>query len=106
MINFLKALETVDFVPPIVEKLYRLYYDSNGRPLFYSTEDLDGNFVTVSKEEHTIGRYNVTIINNKIVYPLEYIYQKLTPSINGTECTNNDVSVIGKGQHWSLTRYE
>ena len=106
MTNFEEALEGIDFVPPIVDELYRLYYDNNGLPLFYSTEDLEGDYITVSKEDHNLGRYDVTVVNGCVLYPTEYIYQKLTPQSNGTACIDSDVSIIGNGTIWSLKRYE
>lgn len=107
MTNFEEALKAVNFNNPNVEIEYRLYYDDTGSPLYYSTEDLEGNYVTVSKEEHTLGRYDITIVNEKIIYPTEYIYQKLIPSVEGTVCNTNDVSIVSdNGQEWSLKRYE
>lgn len=106
MTNFFKALESADFNTPTVEIEYRLYYDTNGKLLYYSTEDLDGQYIVVDKETYDLGRYDLTVIDEKLVYPTEYIYQKLVPSDKGTECITDDVSVIGIGQKWSLTRYE
>jgi len=106
MTNFEEALKLANFDNPCTDIEYRLYYDDSGDPLFYSPEELDGNFVVVTKEDHTQGRYDIKVVNGKIIYPTEYVYQKLTPQDNGIECNINDVSIIGKGQKWSLTRYE
>ena len=108
MTNFFEALEQFNSTTPDIhcDVEYRLYYDDNGQPLFYSTEELDGKYIVVSQTEHTQGRYDITIHNNKVVYPTEYIYQKLVHNEEGTECDINDVSIIGNGQKWSLTKYE
>ena len=108
MTNFFEALEQFNSIPADIhcEVEHRLYYDANGQPLFYSTEELNGKYIVVSKAEHTQGRYDITIQNGKVVYPTEYIYQKLVPNEEGTECDINDVSIIGNGQKWSIKQYE
>ena len=94
MTNFFKALESVVFNPAPIDVEYRLYYDINGNPLFYSPTDSDGDYIVVSKEDYIVGRYDVTIVDGKIMYPIEYVYQKLTPQDVGTICNSNDVSII------------
>lgn len=108
MTNFFKALEQFNSTQTDThyEVEHRLYYNDAGHPLFYSTEELDGKYIVVSHAEHTQGRYDITIQNGKVVYPTEYIYQKLVPNEEGTECDINDVSIIGNGQKWRLTKYE
>ena len=47
---------------------YRLYYNKqNGDPLFYSMEDnASGDFIVVTHEQYTEGRYDIRILNGKI----------------------------------------
>ena len=106
--EILKALAQVNFELDNDEKEYRLYYDKNGDPLFYTPNDEPGdNYIVVDKETWTLGRYDVKVINDKIVYPNKYSYQKLTPSNEGKVCDTNDVSIVAtQGQSWNLTRYE
>jgi hypothetical protein len=107
MINFLKALNNVnDNTPVLIE--YKLYYNkTTGAVLFYSTEELDEDFIIITQDEYNIGRYDLTIKNNTITYPTEYIYQKIVPSVEGIACDKNDVSIVSTtGTKWSLKQYE
>jgi len=101
MTNFWQALDSVDQTPNAVDVEYRLYYNDLGEPLFYTTEHEMGNYIIVDKETYTIGRYDVQIVDGKIIKPTEYVYQKLVPVITG-----NDVSIVTSDQKWKLKRYE
>lgn len=89
---------------------YRLYYDTNGEPLYYTCEDLPGNYVVVSTEVYAQGRYDCKIIAGQIRYPAQIKYAKLVPGTKGTACYIKDVSIISNtetdSQYWKLRTYE
>lgn len=108
MTNFWNAIELVE-EQPIQEVEYRLYYDELGEPLYYTTEKHDGLYIVVSKEVYDEGRYDIAVIHGEISKTRKkYATQKLVPvnSDKGTECLIDDISIVGKGQHWALKRYE
>ena len=101
MTNFWQALDQVQPVAHPVELEYRLYYNDLGEPLFYSMDNQPGNYIIVDKETYDTGRYDVRIVDGRLIHPLQYTYQKLVPVAQGT-----DVAIITPDQKWKLKRYE
>jgi len=101
MTNFWQALDQIQPAVDPVELEYRLYYNDLGEPLFYSTDNQPGNYIIVDKETYNVGRYDVRIVDGRLIRPTQYIYQKLVPVNQGI-----DVSIILPDQKWKLKRYE
>ena len=76
---------------PIV---YRLYHNEQGEPLFYSPEDLPGNYIEIDQTTFASGPTNVRVINGKIVVIKPAVVHKLVPGDTGTACHPQDVSVV------------
>ena len=88
---------------------YRLYYDEAGVPLFYSMEDLPGNYLELTQEQYAQGRSNIRVRDGRIVELTWVVSNKLVPSESGTACDPRDVAVVTKQQtstHWSKRTYE
>jgi hypothetical protein len=102
MTNFWDALELADQTQTTVDLEYRLYYNDLGEVLYYTTENLPGNYIVVEKEIYNEGRYDNCVVDGKLVAPAQYIYQKLVPV--DTLDLNNDVSIISNTV-WKLKRY-
>lgn len=89
---------------------FRLYYDDAGRVLFYSMEQLPGKYVQVTSEQYAEGRYDVTVVNGEIKYPVTKVYRKLVPSKTGTATSLSDVTIISPtetdAQFWKAKIYE
>lgn len=92
---------------------FRLYYDENGRPLFYSCENLEGNYVVIDKQTYAEMRYDICVVNGEIrKLNFGVIISKLKPhETEGTSCDPEDLSII-VDQHcptslkWKLDSYE
>lgn len=110
MTNFWQAVaETTQDTLRQVE--YRLYYDNaSGKPLFYTCDELPGNYIIVEQEVYQNGRYDITVVEGKIKYPSTIGSMKLVPADTGTLCYSNDVSIISQhisnSQFWKLKYYE
>lgn len=95
--------------PPGNNKIfYRLYYDDGGSVLFYSMEDLPGNYIDIDLETFRASESRVRVINGKII-PIENTSSKLVPAGTGVKCHAQDVSVIVDGfpeQPWQMKNYE
>ena len=81
---------------PVPEPVYtyRLYYDDNGLPLFYSMEDLPGKYLEI--DQATFGRSptNVRVVDGQIKYLITNTVLKLKPSEFGTPCHPDDISIV------------
>ena len=88
---------------------YRLYYNDTGVPLFYSMEDLPGNYIELTHEQYAQGKTNIRVRDGKIVEITWATSTKLIPGDTGTACDPRDVAVVTKQQpatHWSKCTYE
>jgi hypothetical protein len=73
----------------------RLYHDDHGVPLFYSVEDLPGNYIDIDGATYFESSMNVRVINGKIVrIEPKVVTYKLMPGDAGTPCHPTDVSVV------------
>ena len=95
--NFLKAWQEWVDTPQIIAPIfYRLYYNDNGLPLFYSMEDLPGNYIDITPEQFVNSSPHVRVINGKLVQTtLGKVINKLKPDPdNGIPCHPTDVCVV------------
>lgn len=80
--------------PPPPE--FRLYYDHNGNVLFYTGEKVEGNnYIVVDPQTFAECRYDLKVIDNKIVYKANIQeISKLKPSNKGTTTYADDINII------------
>lgn len=93
--NFLEVWATFQWPDP-EPVIYRLYHDAQGRPLFYSMEDLPGAYIAVDQSTYISGLRNVQVRDGKIVV-LEQSSSttRLQPSAQGgTPCDPRDICVV------------
>lgn len=60
--SFFEALNDNNFETENIEIQYKIYYDKNNKPLFFSTEDIPGDYVIITKEEYESFRLDRVII--------------------------------------------
>ena len=79
-----------------VRKLeFRLYYDTEGNPVTYASEDLPGDYLVVDQHIYAQGRYDIRIIDGEIVPLKDFVYyNKMIPSDSGTACHPNNALII------------
>lgn len=118
--NFLEALAVFDqpmastvessindsnLLPPDV--FYRLYYDDQSMPLFYSMEDLPGNYIDIDCDTYHNPPTHLRIVDGKIQVTKTSWISRLYPDKDaGTPCDPDDVSIVvleqEPHQKWSL----
>ena len=80
-----------------------------GEPIAYSMEELKGDFVTVTKEQYTVGRYDVFVKDNSLVsiHSINYL-RKLVPSTDGIACDKTNVLILDEASStkWKLKTKE
>jgi len=79
---------------PSVELEYRLYHDENGFPLFFSMEQLPGNYIVVDQATYLTSPKHIRVVNGKIVVYQTTFAKKLVPGSTGVACAVEDVCII------------
>ena len=105
--EFWAALAPAD---PPPKPTYRLYYDSQGHPLFYSMSLEPGNYIEIDQDTyHRAPRY-VRVREGKLEILNYLVHAKLVPGEQGTTCSPQDVCVVVDPDRdhvkWSLKTYE
>ena len=60
------AMSTITPPPPPLE--YRAYYGEDGKITTYTTEDLPGNYIVVTKEEYQQARHDAIVKSGVLVF--------------------------------------
>jgi hypothetical protein len=88
---------------------YRLYYNEQGEPLFYTMEDEPGTYIDIDADAFARSATNVVVQDNKLFEIVNTTTVKLQPSDTGTPCHPDDVCIIvpetNKYQRWSKQRH-
>jgi len=82
---------------------YRLYHNDSGELLFYSHEDLSGNYIDVTPVQFALQDQSVKVVDGKLVRQRRTIITKLVHKNSGTLCHTNDVTIVVDqlpGQYW------
>lgn len=108
--SFLEAWRNLDLKepPPVV---HRLYYDDQGRPIKYSTEDLPGNYIVVDPTTYVVAAMDILIQNGQIIkVQPKKMTTKLVPWESGTPCSLDDVCVVVDEsvphRRWGIRHFE
>ena len=74
---------------------YRLYHDDQGFPLFFSQEDLPGNYIDIDQTTYNTPHTHIRVIDGKLVtLDTSSAITKLTPTEYGVPCHPQDVSIV------------
>ena len=109
--EFVKLFDqTVAKVKIKVDYEYRLYYNKDtGVPLFYTMEGQpDGDYIEITKEEYTNGRYDILIHKGGIKNLVDAVsWTKLVPSNEGISTREDNVMIVDDNgaAKWKLKTY-
>jgi len=98
-------------VPNQIEPICRLYYNDQGEPLFYSTEDLPGNYIDIDQKTFSRASSRVRVKNGQLISTsMHKVSKKLIPSTHGISCDPRDVCVVVDTDQphikWTIKTYE
>jgi hypothetical protein len=92
---------------------FRLYYDNDGKVLFYTCEKPEGNYIVIDSQTYAEMRHDIKIVNGQITKLVPgIIISKLKPnSHEGTICAEEDVSIVVTEEFkdkrkWKFHEYE
>lgn len=103
--EFFGVLESM---PQPVAQVHRLYHDEQGRVLFYSMEDLPGQWIEVDATTYAVASHDVRVIKGKLTpVPKKTLLAKLRPSEHGVPCDPRDISIVVAAEQphvkWSIS---
>jgi hypothetical protein len=97
-------------IPEPPKPFFRLYYDANGTPLFYSMEDVPGTYIEIDQETFARGSMNVRVRDGRLIEITWKTTTKLVPGNSGSPCHPDNVAVIVAEDQlhtrWSKKTYE
>ena len=79
---------------PPTEPEYRLYHDENGFPLFFSMEQLPGNYIVVDQETYINSPRHIRVFDGKLVVYQTNFAKKIVPVGYGQACDPRNVCVV------------
>lgn len=91
---------------------FRLYYDDNGNVLCYSCDKPEGNYIVIDAQTYAECRFDIKVIDGKIIKKTAYTISKLIQSDTGTRCVKDDCTIVvdttynGDTICWTLKTYE
>jgi hypothetical protein len=109
MMNWNDLIDIHEAMPEPKPVFYRLYHDNQGHPLFYSMDDLPGNYIEITQEQYAQNASNVRVRDGKLVPVTWTTSQKIVPGETGVACDPRDVAVIVAHEpstKWSKRTYE
>jgi len=90
--------------------IYRLYYDDQGLPLFYSMQEDPGNYIEIDHETYANPPTHVRVVDGKLKVLTMNPIAKLMPGDYGTPCAVNDVCIVvnhaSPHTKWSLKKHD
>jgi len=89
---------------------YRAYYDSEGKIITYTTQDIEGQYIVVTLEDYQQARHDAVVIDNKLVYTHRKAHViKLVKTKNveaDFRASKYDISVVASASDTEVQYYQ
>jgi len=98
---FWQAVADHDWNQPEIRQEFRLYYDpEDGRVLFYSMEDVPGEYIIVDRHTFEMHRFDVKVRDGVIIKVKHPASWKLVPAESAPyACHAKDITIIVDDDH-------
>lgn len=73
---------------------YRLYHDDQGLPLFYSTEDLSGQWIEISHQDYEMRDEKVRVVDGKLKHLPAAAAKRMYVADFGVACHPEDITIV------------
>jgi hypothetical protein len=108
--EFLEIVATLSAITPI-EIEYRVYYDTDGKIITYTTEKIEGQYIVITAAQYAESRHDALIIDNQLIYTHRRTYvSKLEKNkTDGIKTSKYDMSVISTDDdspYYTMRAYE
>ncbi len=109
MDSFWQAVADHQWEQPELKQEFRLYHDDTGNVLYYSMEDLPGNYIIIDRQVFEEHRFDIKIRDGKIIKQNHPASWKLTPTDSASyACHASDVSIVVSDdyenkKYWKVT---
>lgn len=102
-----KAFELVEPIPEVAIE-YRLYYDSEGKPITMSSHNHpEGNYIVITKDVYDRANYNCLVIGGKLIFDLHHrIKLQLKRSSSGMRVVKNHASIVAEEEYPDIEYYD
>lgn len=95
MDTFWQAVADHNWERPEVKLEFRLYYKKDGSVLYYSMEDLPGDYIVVDRFTFDQARFDVRVKDGMIIKQNHPASWKLVPSTQASyACHADDVAIV------------
>lgn len=92
---FWQAATQHDWTQPEIPKEFRVYHDPDGKILFYSMEDLPGDYIVIDRVTFDQCRLDLKVKKGKLVKIIQGASWKMAPAEEADiACHSKDVTVI------------
>ncbi len=95
MDSFWQAVAQHNWEQPEIKLEFRLYYDDQGKVIYYSAEDLPGQYIIVDRQTFDEGRFDVRVKDGQLAKIKQPASWKLVTSNTGQyACHPDDITLI------------
>lgn len=86
---------------------FRAYYDSEGKITTYTTEDLPGDYIVITKDQYNLARHDARVVDGQLLFThIKLHCMKMTRNNNeGSRTSKYDISILADDDDPEYTYY-
>lgn len=92
-----------------VDLVYKLYYNKEtGNPVQYATDELEGDYIEITKQQYAESRYDSLVIDGVLTSVTEVeSWTKIVLDNEGVACATNNAMIVDSNSNtrWKVKTY-